>query len=194
MTHRPTNWTSRICLILALGLALGICDKAKAEGVIGVHTLSAHIPQHNQMNQNWGAYIRSADQVEAGIYRNSFNRTGVYVAKGFNLTQGPAGTLGVQVGLVSGYKRECTRTYATAPGKHHSERHEDGSSASYSEPDKVTWSERCEGFSRGAITPLAGFTYTAPGAIMGVTPRLQFVPGLKGHSSVVHLTLEAKWN
>ncbi len=147
------NWTSRICLILALGLVLGVCDKAKAEGItVGLHTLSAHIPQHNQMNQNWGAYIRSADQVEAGIYRNSFNRTGVYVAKGFNLAQGSA------------------------------------------EPDKVTWIEHCEGFSRGAITPLAGFTYTAPMAMMGVTPRLQFVPGLKGHSSVVHLTLEAKWN
>lgn len=185
------NIVSKCLLLCSFGLAMGLCPtKGRAEGVtIGVHTISAHVPQHDQTNTNWGIYARRG-QTEAGIYRNSFARTGAYLAQGFELAQGGWGVLGLQVGVAYGYQRKCQRTYVTIPGEHHTERHEDGSSTSSTAPTTTRWDEHCDGFSKGAITPLAGFTYLSPLAIMGVTPRLQFMPATKGHSSVVHLTLE----
>ena len=193
MTHHPTNWTSRICLILAFGLALGICGKAKAEGVIGVHTLSAHVPQHDQNNANWGLYARSSSQWELGAYRNSIDRNSAYLAKGFDLAQGAYGTLGLQVGAAYGYQEKCESTVTTVPGKKHVDRRDDGSTLTTIEPATTNTHTDCRGFSRGAVTPLAGLTYAAPFALLGVTPRIQFMPAMKNHSSVVHLNLETTW-
>lgn len=50
----------------------------------------------------------------------------------------------------------------------------------------------CNGFSRGAITPMVAGDYLSPISFFGVTPRLQFAPATKGNSAVIHLSAEYK--
>lgn len=52
--------------------------------------------------------------------------------------------------------------------------------------------EACTGFSRGAITPMLAAEYTAPLQVLGVTPRVQFVPPIGKHAAVFHLTAEIR--
>lgn len=164
-----------------------LCLPAHAETVIGLHTVSIHAPQRAQQNENAGLYIRSASGVEAGAYRNSVGRNTFYISQEFGLLEGSAGKLGLQVGLATGYQKRCTETSAVYP-VHHTQKGE----REHDEWVKHTHID-CKGFSRGAITPMAGFTYTPNLSFMGVVPRLQFIPGLKNHSSVVHLTLETSF-
>ena len=153
------NTPSKILIAMACGLV--ISSQAKAEGLtVGLHTISAHIPQHKQNNVNPGAYLRTAGGVELGFYRNTWRRPSLYVSQQFDLMAGSYGAFGAQIGLANGYQRRC----ATAAD--------------------------CSGFSRGAISPLAGLTYTPPMEVMGIKPRVQFLPPIGKHGAVIHLTLE----
>lgn len=174
----------RLLAILAL-----LCLPAHAETVIGLHTLSIHAPQRAQQNENAGVYVRNAS-VEVGLYRNSVGRNTFYISQEFTLLEGSAGKLGLQIGAATGYQHKCNVSPATVKVHHIVATPEE-----YKEYDITTQMERvqCKGFSRGAVTPMAGFTYTPNIAFMGIVPRLQFVPGQKNHSSVVHLTLETSW-
>jgi hypothetical protein len=180
--HMP--WLSKLALVLAACLMLAAGKEARCEGLtVGLHTLSAHVPQHNQYNQNFGIYLRSGSGIETGWYINSFKRNGLYLTQELEVLKTVAGKLGIQGGIVYGYARRCTswiEARQQPAGKHHDE-----------QPTEYVRTTQCQGFSRGAITPMAGFTYTAPVTVLGVTPRIQFVPSFKGHSSVFHLTLEA---
>lgn len=157
-----------------IAILLTLCASAQA-GTIGIHTLSAHIPQENQVNENWGAYYRFDTGTELGAYRNSVGRTAAYILQQFKLAEGSAGRVDFQIGLASGYKKEC-HTEVTYPTQAH----------------RVE-TEYCKGFSRGALTPLAGLAWTAPIEILGATPRIQFAPAIKGHASVVHLSVEYRF-
>ena len=46
----------------------------------------------------------------------------------------------------------------------------------------------CYGFSRGAVAPIIGLTYSPKTS--GIRPRFWFTPGLMGASSVLHLSVE----
>jgi hypothetical protein len=183
------NTLSKILIAIAFGLV--IASQAKAEGLtVGLHTISAHIPQHAQNNVNPGAYLRTAGGVEVGIYRNSWRRPSLYVSQQLELVSGGYGSLGVQGGLVSGYQRRCTVTQTTIPGEIHIEHRDDGSTVTTKDPEKLNTKTDCNGFSRGAITALVGLTYSAPASFMGLTPRMQFVPPIGKHGGVFHLTVE----
>lgn len=48
-----------------------------------------------------------------------------------------------------------------------------------------------KGHSRGALSPLLAFSYALPVAVLGVTPRVTYVPGhLVKASDVLHLSFE----
>lgn len=159
---------------LAAILLLALCAWARA-GTLGVHGPSLHIPQHEQVNDNYGLYYRTDAGQESGVYQNSIGRTSAYLSQQFNIVEGPAGRLDFQIGAVYGYQRKC---------------HTD---VTYPKPSHRIEQEWCKGFSRGALTPMAAFNYTSPVAFLGATSRIQFAPGMKEHSSVLHLALEYKF-
>jgi hypothetical protein len=177
------NTLSKILITLACGLV--IASQAKAEGItVGLHTISAHIPQRTQSNVNPGAYLRTASGVEGGFYRNSWRRPSLYVSQQFDLVSGSYGSLGVQVGLVSGYQKRCTVTQTTTGEV------VDSKTITTDIPAQTNTRTECSGFSRGAITPLAGFAYASPVEVMGFRPRVQFVPPITKSRAVFHLTIE----
>jgi hypothetical protein len=48
------------------------------------------------------------------------------------------------------------------------------------------------GFSRGALTPVVGATYTAP-RVFGAAPRIWLIPGSAKSSTVFHLSLQREF-
>jgi hypothetical protein len=183
--------TDRSKILVAIAFGLVIASQAKAEGLtVGLHTISAHIPQHAQNNVNPGAYLRTANGVELGLYRNSWRRPSLYVSQQFDLVSGSYGSLSLQAGLVSGYQKRCEVTQTTIPGATHVEHRDDGSTVTTRDPPTINTHTECKGFSRGAITALAGFSYLPPMAFMGITPRVQFLPPLGKSGALIHLTVE----
>jgi len=172
-------------LICCLYAAVSPC---KAQ-VIGLHTISMHTPDRGQVNSNWGVYMRTG-ATELGVLKNSYNRPGAYLSQQFDLAQGQYGAFRLQIGGAYGYKRVCTETVTTTPAEVKVKNHGDGNTSKSTTPARTTRTEECTGFSRGALTPLAGLSYTAPFAVLGLTPRVQFVPAFKDHASVFHLTIE----
>jgi len=147
-------------LILAAILAL---LAASAQGqTFGLHTLSYHAPDRGQVNDNWGAYYRTEGGTEVGGYHNSSDHTSVYASQQWELIRGKYGKLEGAIGIVYGYQKKCTITYTVTPGAVKTEKN-GKSTIKTTEPGTITGIEHCEGFSRGAITPLAGLSYTLPG-------------------------------
>ncbi len=89
-----------IRLIIAL-LILCLMPDAKAENVVGIHTVSIHLPQKQQSNTNPGLYIRHDSGATAGCYFNSIRRTSCYV--GGSVEWGP---FGLTLGGVTGYAKK----------------------------------------------------------------------------------------
>lgn len=182
------NIITKLCLCLAAALMIG--GQAQAQTVVGLHTVSIHAPDRGQTNANYGLYMRAGSGLELGAYRNSIDRPGVYLGQQFELAKGAAGALGLQVGAAYGYQKKCAVKTTVTPKKVTHESYSNGDTKTTTSPEKTEKREECKGFSRGAITPMAGLTYTAPFAIMGITPRLQFLPPFGKHAAVAHLTLE----
>ena len=136
---------------------------------VGVHLTSVHLratPEQN--NDNHGLYIKT-DRLTVGAYRNTIRRTSVYAGWNFHLTENADAMLGG----VSGYKID--RTYRAC-----------------TESDRAKGWTRCwdqEGFSHSEIAPMLVLSYKLP-AVQGISPRLSFMPGIKGASPVVHLSAE----
>lgn len=139
---------------------------------VGLHMGSTHVPDRDgQNNTNPGIYVR-ADQVVVGTYKNSFSRTTYYAGYAYPLGAG----FEVMGGLATGYRRLCETT----------------STDTFTGSATITRTEtRCRGISRGPIAPLAGLTYAPETRWHGLRPRVWFIPGIKDHSSVFHLSIEA---
>jgi hypothetical protein len=163
-------------LAACLGFAAFEC---RSETVVGLHLVSAHIPAKDyQRNLNVGGYVR-VDSWSVGAYRNTLGRSTFYVAGHYPLGQGFEASLGV----ATGYRRRCQDSTEVVT----TQQEKDG--ATYTQKTKVT-TTTCAGFSRGAVAPLAGITYQPAVSFMGAKPRVWFSPGMKGSSSVIHLSLE----
>jgi hypothetical protein len=66
---------------------------------IGLHLYSHHFPERDyQINANSGIYLR-AENWQAGIYRNTIDRTTLYAAY-----SKPAGPFDLMAGLATGYQ------------------------------------------------------------------------------------------
>lgn len=91
----------RITALLVSCLALAAFE-CRAELTVGIHLVSAHIPQEHQRNDNWGAYVLTERGQIAGAYRNSHDRTTVYVGQTFAL-----GPIEVGAVLATGYDQRC---------------------------------------------------------------------------------------
>lgn len=165
--------------VLAACLGFAVVD-CRAETSVGVHLGSVHVPAKDyQRNLNVGLYLR-VDSWSVGGYRNTLGRNTFYVAGHYPLGYG----FGASLGLATGYQRRCQDSTEIVT----STQEKDG--ATYTQKTKVT-TTTCAGFSRGAVAPLAGITYQPAVSFMSFKPRVWFSPGMKGSSSVVHLSVEA---
>jgi hypothetical protein len=168
--------TTLAVLAACLGFAALEC---RSEVVVGVHFGSVHVPAKDmQNNANLGLYVR-VDSWSAGAYRNTLNRATFYAAGHYPLGHGFEATLG----LASGYSKRCSDSTEVIT----TQQEKDG--MTYTQKTNVT-ATTCRGFSRGALTPLAGITYSPAVEVMGAKPRVWFSPGFGKSSSVVHLSLE----
>jgi hypothetical protein len=151
----------------------------------GLHLSSVHVPQRDHHNNdNLGGYVRVADW-QVGGYRNSIDRNTFYVGHVTPLTE----RLDIVVGAATGYQKRCTEAYAKTGTYTTVEHRPDGSTVT-AKGSTLERRDICSGFSRGAVTPLLGFTYTSPVQVLSVTPRLAVVPGFGKASTVVNLMLE----
>lgn len=164
--------------LLAACLGFAAFD-ARSETSVGVHTFSAHVPaKPYQNNGNYGLYVR-VDSWSVGGYRNTLGRNTFYVAGHYPLGYGFEASLG----LATGYRRTCQDSTEVVTSQ------QEKAGITYTSKTKVT-TTTCAGFSRGAVAPLAGITYQPPVSFMGLKPRVWFSPGMKGSSSVIHLSVE----
>jgi hypothetical protein len=163
-------------LAACLGFAAFEC---RSETVVGLHLLSAHIPaKDSQNNANWGLYARR-DSWTVGAYHSTHKRTAAYVAYSLPLGAG----FEVMGGVAYGYQEKCSDSTETVT----TQQEKDG--ATYTQKKKVT-TTTCTGFSRGALTPLAGLTYSPAVEVMGFRPRIWAAPGFGKSSTVIHLSVE----
>jgi hypothetical protein len=73
---------------------------------VGAHLVSVHIPGNlGRNNTNTGLSYRHDSGAMVGFFRNSINRTSVYVA--YQLSVGP---VDVALGATTGYKEQCRVT------------------------------------------------------------------------------------
>ena len=144
-----------------------------ADPVIGLHLGSHHFPGAASLHDiNPGVYVRLDNGLTAGVYRNSFKRTSVYL--GYTVEHGP---FALTVGAISGYQTRLVvsagihKDAASPTGWYHDEAHE-------------------EGHTRGAIGLLVAPSVALP-SVFGITPRLTVLPKFtaKGHT-VAHLSIE----
>lgn len=68
-----------------LAVALWLCASLPvgAQDFWGIHTVSFHAPKRDFNNVNPGVYWRDHDGLQAGILRNSFKRTSLYMGQNF---------------------------------------------------------------------------------------------------------------
>lgn len=143
--------------------------------IIGVHLLSAHVPNEDGMkNTNPGIYFRTEDGITGGIYKNTLGRTSAYA--GYTFTSGP---VSLTVGAVSGYsierrERPCNDRRANVKNE---------GSRCYQE----------EGGSRNRLAPMIAPSINGPD-FAGISPRLTYLPKLGANRyNVLHLSLEANF-
>lgn len=149
--------------------------------VIGAHIGSYHAPDrgfHN--NTNPGIYVR-VDNWQAGYFVNSYKRDAFYAGY-----VAPVGPVDLMVGVSSGYTRRCTTQSNTYTTKVRTE-------SGYVAVTDTVVTENCMGFGRGALVPLAALSYVVPLEVGGFKPRMWFMPGIKGHSSVFHISVEREF-
>jgi hypothetical protein len=140
--------------------------------VFGVHLASIHIPAHEgQQNFNPGVYARMESGVTVGTYHNTLGKQTFYA--GYTVERGP---FALTPGLASGYQRSqypapCSKAQTAAGSTH----------CWYTTPGSKTY-----------LMPMLAPSVRLP-AVLGVTPRVSYIPGLGGSSNVFHLSIEAKF-
>lgn len=165
-------------------LAIAALD-CRAEVSLGLHLGSAHLPERDdQNNRNLGVYARG-EQWQAGVYRNTLDRTTVYAAGVMPL----GGGIEVLAGAGTGYKRECHQVTVVTGTYEHTTVMPDGS-VRRERGKTFGTEERCRGFSRYAITPVLAFSWGMPVKFAGASPRLTVLLPTPKSSAVVHLSAD----
>ena len=137
--------------------------------IIGLHLASVHVPAHDwQDNFNPGIYAQHVDTgITLGTYHNTLGRQTVYA--GWTYNWGPAS---VTLGAATGYKKETKEVPCSA--------------------EWAKYYSRCTmtlGQSKSALVPMLAPSVKLP-TVLGVTPRVSFIPGLAGSANVFHLSIE----
>ena len=151
-------------------LAASLCH---AETTIGLHTMSLHIPAHDdQNNHNWGLYVEH-DQWVVGGYHNTLSRTSLYA--GYEFKVGP---FDLFAGAISGYQKK------TSPyGYYWIDTPDNGHNV-------VQVPSVTRGYTPGAVAPILVPSYRLPWSVDGVSARIHYMPGFFGGSQVLHLSIE----
>ena len=90
--------------LLLLALALTAHQQASAEAVVGLHLVSAHIPNKSWTNNyNPGIYVKADNGLTVGVYYNTLSRVSVYA--GYTLEAWP---FALVLGATSGYKKHLS--------------------------------------------------------------------------------------
>lgn len=163
-------WALLIAIIAFFLFAPVSC---RAEGLtFGVHLASTHIPARPEYNNvNPGLYLRTAEGLTLGAYRNSYRRTSVYA--GWTFERGP---FAFTVGATTGYRKRSWDQPCP-----------DGGGTSSIQTCRIT-----EGETNGYLAPILSPSVRLP-AVAGFTPRLSYVPSIGAGSSVFHLSIEKEW-
>jgi hypothetical protein len=153
-----------------VAIALLLAGAAQAQ-TIGLHLVSAHVPARSyQQNFNPGLYVRTENGIVAGFYRNTLNRTSVYV--GLAAEGGP---FSLTIGLISGYQTKWIPGPCPDPSM-----------------DKGNGCLNEYG-SKAYLQPFLSPSVRLP-AVAGITPRFSYVPGIAHRSTnVFHLSLEKEF-
>lgn len=96
-----------LSLLVGVSASLPVFSQDRA---IGVHLISHHAPSRNYNNVNPGVYysdssVPCGDGMVAGIYKNSFHRSSVYVGCYMSLFESGPLRLDVLGGLSTGYQK-----------------------------------------------------------------------------------------
>ena len=118
-------------------------------------------------NLNLGAYVLFENGVTLGTYRNTLRRQTVYAGYTW---QGE--TFGLMVAAGSGYQLRRVAAACQDPNN-----------------TNCGWTE---GFSNGVLSPMVAPSIRTP-EFLGASARVSFMPGIGRASSVLHLSVEAKF-
>lgn len=163
-TWKTWSWIGPYGRRTVIAAALAASFAAQAQ-TIGIHAASMHFPtEAGQNDVNPGAYVIFDSRVVLGAYYNTIRRASVHLGYAFE-----AGPFSLTVGAVTGYQERrvttpCTTACATAG-----------------------W--RTVGIGHGYLTPMLSPGVVLP-AVLGVTPRISYLPGFGFSASVVHLSFE----
>jgi len=165
-----------------LAITLAAATHAHAQTVIGLHLVTAHVPNRGQEGVNPGLYSRFSNGLTLGAYRNSLDRLSVYGGITFNV----AGPVDLTLGAVTGYKREevavPSKTVMVPVG--------DGSVMAPVQRCSNGDRPPCHvvrGLTPHNIAPLVAPSIRLP-EVMGVVPRVSVMLG--GQCTAVHLSIE----
>lgn len=142
-----------------------------APAIIGLHTVSLHLPQEDYLNNvNPGIYVRAENGATAGVYRNSIGRASFYA--GITFEYGP---FALTLGGLTGYKIKRESVPCN------------------DEQKAAGWSTGCTfdfGNQKHSFGLLVAPSVRLP-EVFGFTPRVTGLPKFtaKGHN-VLHLTIE----
>ena len=164
----------------AVLLAFALCAFGVRAQSVGLHLVSVHIPaREGQHNFNPGIYVRFDNGVTLGTYHNTLGKQTFYA--GYTVEHGP---FALTLGAASGYQRQetvtlgtmkpCTLEQAAANGGAcvQQSRHTDTSSGT-----------------KAYLTPMLAPSVRLPD-VLGLVPRISYIPGLAGSSNVFHLSIE----
>lgn len=154
--------------------------------VLGLHLASIHVPANDHQNNfNPGVYVRTETGLTVGVYRNTIRRTSVYFGQAFTHDR-----FSLLVGAVNGYKLRKDPADCASLGF---------------DPSVYNECYNISGATRHEWSPLVAASVALP-VVGGVTPRLTYLPKLKGHepenmiirdkakaSHTFHLSLEKEF-
>ena len=168
------NALGHIMKLILAAIVLASLTSARADEVtVGLHLVSHHFPaKEYQNNVNLGIYARY-DNVVVGTYRNTLSRQSVYAAYAFDY-----GPFTLMVGAVTGYKSHVVSETTSCRQDDMGPMNETG----------CTTAQTRLGF-KYAVAPMLSPSVRLP-EILGLTPRLSYMPGFGVASSVLHLSIE----
>lgn len=164
-----TSYFARLAVLL-----FALFAGAASAQTFGLHLVSLH-DEPGLNNKNPGAYVRFDNGVTLGTFKNSIGRVSFYA--GYTIERGP---FALTVGAISGYA--IKRVEAPCNEARANIRNE--GSRCYEET----------GGSHGAVMALVAPSVRGP-EILGMTPRLTFIPKFDKNASanVLHLSVERKF-
>lgn len=148
---------------------------------IGLHLASVHLPHDAALSGvNPGIYVRAANGVTVGAYRNSLGRPSAYAA--WTLEDIGDTPFSLTAGAITGYVKKTKHFETPCPGYLHTE--------------QITYmcsAHETQGGSSHDVALLLAPSVRLP-ELAGITPRITVLPKVSSNGiTTVHFSLERKF-